>query len=122
MIDVKLAIATHDVDLTNGSASLVDGRDQDVQDINSALQFVRGEWFLDPGDGLPYFEHVWVKNVNEGDILSIVRDYLLRRDSVQVVQDLDVEIDSTTARTMAFFANVIDSTGEVSPVQSALTF
>jgi hypothetical protein len=122
MIDIALDIATHDLDLTNGSASLVEGRDHDRQDIDNAIQFFRGEWFLDPADGLPYFERILVKNVNEGDVLAIVRDYLLRRDSVQVVQDLDLEIDSSPGRTITIFGDVIDSTGEVTPIQSSLSF
>lgn len=113
MITLKLNDATHDIDLTNGSPSLIDGREHDRQDIDTALQLFKGEWFLDPAKGVPYFDRILIKAMNEGDVLSLLRAYLLRRSSVQVVQELEVDSDPTTTRGIAIRGEVVDSTGDL---------
>lgn len=116
MIDLKLDDATHDIDLTNGTPTLIEDRDADRQDIDTALQLFRGEWFLDPSAGVPYFERILVKTLNEGDVLSLLRDYLIRRKSVQVVQELEIDSDASSTRTIAIRGSVIDSTGDLTQI------
>ena len=112
MITLELDTATHDVKLTNGAPRMIDGSEADRQDIETSLSLFRGEWFLDPSDGLPFFDRILVKQLNEGDVLAIVRDYLLRRPSVQVVQELDIEVDRPS-RESTFTGVVVDSTGDL---------
>lgn len=120
MIDLALDPATHDLDLTGGGASLVTGRDADRQDIDQALRFFEGEWFLAPRDGLPWFDRILIRNVNEGDVLSIVANYLQQRDSVQNVDELDVQLD-TTLREVRIVGRVTDSTGATVDLSTVIT-
>lgn len=121
LIDLKLNAATHDIDLTDGSPSLIEGRDADAQDIDTALQLFQGEWYLNPFDGLPYHDRILIRNVNEGDVLSIYSDYLQRRRSVSNVDELDVQIDAGTDRSLTVVGRVTDSSGSPLPVDTQIT-
>lgn len=57
----------NDLDLSLDAAgrldlSIVDGEDQIRQEVETRLQMVRGQWFLDTRAGIPYGTSVFVKN------------------------------------------------------------
>lgn len=116
MITLKLDTATHDIDLTNGRQTLIEERDADRQRIETALKWFRGEWWLEPAGGVPWFDRVLIKGMNEGDVLSLLRSYLLALPAVQVVQELEIDEDPAVTRGIRIAGSVIDSTGDVTQI------
>ena len=98
-VDLKL-LPSGELDLTNGKASLVNGADQVVQKLGIKLQIFTGSWFLDLTLGIPYFEQVLRKGVNEGDILQIFNDALRNTRGVASVDELTLTFN-TAARTLS---------------------
>ncbi len=98
-VDLKL-MPSGELDLTNGKASLVNGADQVVQKLGIKLQIFTGSWFMDLTLGIPYFEQVLRKGVNEGDILQIFNDALRNTRGVASVDELTLTFQ-TSARTLS---------------------
>ncbi len=96
MTDIKLNAATGDVDITNGSASLVMGIDSSAQDLLIALQSFQGDWFLDLNDGLPYIGRIFVKNVNEADIQQLFFNHAASRPRVVSVERMEITLTPTS--------------------------
>jgi len=111
MSDIKLTTG-HDIDLTNGSPSLVTGRDAIAQHLNIALRFFLGEWFLDTSQGVPYFDRILVRGFNEADIQQIFRSEILKVDGITGVQSLEIDLDSE-ARTMTIDGRATSIDGEI---------
>lgn len=120
MKTIELDTATHDLKFTNGRLSLIEERDADRQRIETSLSWYRGEWFLAPSSGVPYYDRILIKNMNEGDVLSLLRSYLLALPAVQVVQELEIDTDATIARGITIRGSVVDSTGEVVQIYTTI--
>lgn len=101
----------HDLRLTDGQVSLVDGADAVVQHIKIRLQFFAGEWFLDLREGLPYFQEILVKGPNLGRIRALFRATILETPGVLLVDRLDLDLDSSTRNLdVTFRATLEDGT------------
>lgn len=111
MSDIKLTTG-HDIDLTNGSPSLVTGRDAIAQHLNIAARFFLGEWFLDVNQGLPFFERILVRGYNEADIVQIFRSEIMKIDGITGIQSLDIDVD-VEARTMTVTGRATSIDGEI---------
>ncbi len=72
-MDLKLT-TTGDLDLSTGDAQLLDGVDATRQRVSIKLRFFKGEWFLSPTFGVPYFRDVLIKNPR----LDIVRRLIIQ--------------------------------------------
>ncbi len=66
-----------DLHLLNGQLHFWDGANARYQKTKELLQFFKGEWFLNTEEGVPYFQQVFVKNVDSRAVLSIFRRALL---------------------------------------------
>jgi hypothetical protein len=116
---VALLLATDPVDLAlgpdgdlaldaSGSPYLVSGLDAVVQTCRMSLQLIRGEWFLDLQQGVPYFENQTVTEdqallgqvFDERKALVAFRDALLAAPGVVEVLQLSVSFDNSV-RTLA---------------------
>ncbi len=85
-----------DIVFTNGSLTLVTGRDAIVQGLDEAIQLAQGEWYLDPNDGLPWLDRIIIRNVNEADVLQIMAAYILRQTGIFSLDELNLDIDANT--------------------------
>ena len=75
---------------------LVDGLEAVRQRVLQRLAFVRGEWFLDTGAGVPYYEEIFNRPHHEGLAAQVIAQELAR---LPLVQDVQVRRSSTDALT-----------------------
>ena len=100
LLDLALSAASHDLLLSSTNDLMLIGNAERVaQQIKISLKAFLGEWFLDTGFGIPYFEEMLVKNPNMMIVREIIRDRILAVPGVMTVITLDVEIDRS-ARTL----------------------
>lgn len=100
----------HDLDFgTNGALTL----EADVaQKIKERLLFIRGEWFLDRDDGVPYFEQIFVKAPNLDHLRALYRSVILDTPGVLDLRTFVLALDSSTRQmTLTFSADT--DTGEI---------
>jgi hypothetical protein len=102
-VDIKITTAG-EIDLTLGKPSLVTGIDQVVQKLCIRLQIFTGSWFLDLSVGIPYFDVVLRKAVNESDILQIFFEALSNTRGVASVDELSLTFN--TNRTLSIDGRV----------------
>ncbi|MCK5641951.1 MAG: hypothetical protein KAJ19_14200 [Gammaproteobacteria bacterium] len=93
-MNLKLDLNTHDLDLTNNAASLVDGLDAIHQDWICRLKFIRGEWFLDQRAGIPYFEEVFVKQPNPARLRAIFYEATLTTPGIAEIKAFSLDLSA----------------------------
>lgn len=101
-----------DLALVDGDLQLVSGVEAIRQDAQLRLRFIRGEWFLDPTVGVPYFQDVFVKNPDLARIRAVLIDELRRTPGIVEVPELTVTLDSATRRLTGTF-RAVTSAGDV---------
>lgn len=107
-----IAFAGGELVFRDGDLATVSGADAIVQDIACRLAFFRGEWFLAPDEGVPWFERVLVKNPNPALVRSTIRDALLSTPGVLDVLELSIRFDAA-ARNLAVTYRVSTDLGEI---------
>lgn len=91
--DLAMNIATNDLTLKNNDLMLIDNAERVAQQIQITLQFWLGEWFLDTSEGVPYLEHVLVKNPNENHIRQILTEKILSVEGVNSVTSMTLTLE-----------------------------
>ena len=110
MADIALD-ADGDLDFTDGELRLLTGADAIRQHLQIRFRTFLGEWHLDQRIGVPYFEHVFVKNPNPVLLRSIFREVALGTPGVRVVARLDLDLDRVTrALSVSMSGNLDDGT------------
>lgn len=99
----------HDLRLTNGQLTLIEGDEAVAQSIKVRLQFFKGEWFLDTRQGIPYFEEVYIKAPKLNVLRSIFRATLLGTPGVDSVDSLALSVDVATRKLTVSFVVVLDT-------------
>lgn len=108
---MDLALGTDgDLDLTTGGLAMVDGDDAIVQHCAFRLRYVRGECFLYPTHGTPYFEQILVKNPDLVAVRQVLRRVILETPGIGEVANFVLTLDSATRRaTVTFEAKKADN-------------
>lgn len=91
--DLLLDPLTHDLDLVDGDMVL--GADV-AQAVKIRLLFIRGEWFLNNLQGIPYFEQVFIKAPNLSHIASIFRQTIVDTPGVNELLQFNLDFDGNT--------------------------
>lgn len=107
MADLKLGDGG-DLDLTAGAVTLVTGSDAIAQQLRIALRLFKGEWFLSPTEGIPYFEQVFQKGVRPAALEALFRRALLKVPGVLEVITLDLDLVPETRKLLLTFEVSID--------------
>lgn len=109
-------------DFTIGKFILSGGDFTFTQDLNAIrqavqirLQTIRGEWFLDQGHGIPWFDRVLVKSPNLRAIEAVFRKEIEGVPGVLAVTSLVSSFDRA-ARTLAIAWTANTDLGEISGV------
>jgi hypothetical protein len=92
-VDIKLNKLSHDIDITNGSPSLITGRDAIHQHLKIRILWFQGEWFLSPDLGIPYFSRIFIRNVNEADVVSIYTNVTANTPGIKSVDSVTLDPD-----------------------------
>lgn len=85
-----------DLHLLNGQLHFWDADNARLQKVVVLLRFIKGEWFLNTEEGIPYFEKILIKNPNSRAVLSIFRRALLSCPGAVSVPVLTMAIDKPT--------------------------
>lgn len=82
MIDIALDTTTGDLLITDFDMSLVFGVSQIAQNLAIRLRFFLTEWFLDLTAGIPYYQYFLIKNPNQIQIESFLKDEIYKTEGV----------------------------------------
>lgn len=113
-MDLKLNADTWDLDLSFAEAHLVSGREAIVQHLKLRLQLFLGEWFLDAAAGLPYFQRIFVRHVNEPDVKRIYLHAVQQTPGVLSVDTFSLALDRA--------GRVVHVSGRVTTTDGVLDF
>lgn len=102
--------------LEGGDIALARGRDGVRQNIRTALELAREEWFLDLNAGLPLFEEVLVKSPRLEVVRAAIRRTILSVAGVRAV-DLTLDFDPGARVLRADFVAETDE----GPITDAVT-
>lgn len=101
-----------DLEVENGRLQLVSGLESIRQAATSRLRFVRGEWFLDPTIGVPYFAEVFVKAPDLARLRLVFAAELRATPGIRTVEDLSITFDRST-RSLEWRFRATSDLGEV---------
>lgn len=103
-------IPVGDIALFNGSYRIDSGPEYTRTRLAARLKFFKGEYFLDTRKGVPYYDHVFVKNPNIDVVRTMFRRVILGTPGVlSLVGTPDIQIDyrpSLRAAAVGFHAKV----------------
>lgn len=93
MIDIKLDEIKHDISIKNYDLELVSDQGQISQSLRIRLLLFRGEWFLDEGEGVPFYEDVFVKNPNLGAVEASLKARIMGTPGVTELISFSMDFD-----------------------------
>ena len=107
----------HDLYLTEGQLTFLssDSVEYIAQRVKQRLSFIKGEWYLDQREGIPFFEKIFIKNPNLDYVGSIFKGVILETPGVVSVKNLSVTLDNVT-RIASISFEAGSSTGEILPI------
>ena len=94
LYDLALNVDSWDLVFHNNDLMLIDNAERIGQQIKITLQFWFKEWFLDTTQGIPYLEHICVKNPNLQHIRQIFRNAIMSVDGVDSVTELTLSVNA----------------------------
>jgi len=97
-----------DLHLENGQIHWWDGDEARLQKTIVLLKFVKGEWFLNVEEGVPYFTHVFVHNPNLRSVKALFKRALLATPGALSVKTLDLVFDRAERSIAVNFELVFD--------------
>lgn len=112
MKSLVIDINTKDLKVTEYNLSLTTNNfDYISQKIETKLKYVKGEWFLNRNNGLPYFTDIFKKNPDIPLITSLFRSVLLGIDGVIDILDFTIALNNST-RVLTINYEIQIDTGE----------
>lgn len=118
-IDFKLDPVTWDLVIENGDFVFVSGSEAVAQRCKYKLQLFKGEWFLDKDAGTPWIQELLGQKLDITLARSIFYNLLIKVDGVASIEQLEVEINSSTRAgkivytLTTVFGDTIDETVEL---------
>lgn len=94
MSDLLLSTVDDDLDITTGDLRLTETDVAVRQHLQQRLRMFLGEWFLDLGRGIPFYEQVLIKNANPGVLDAIFKDAILTTPGVIELLSFDLSFDN----------------------------
>lgn len=101
-------IVVGDLHLEGGQLHFWDGQEAHLQKALMLLKFVKGEWFLNVDEGVPYFTHVFVHNPNLRVIRQLFKQALLATPGSKSVKSLNLSLDRPSRGLTITFELVFD--------------
>lgn len=102
-MDLKLDKTEHDLTLVNGDLQLVDGGNWVQQSIKQNLQALLGEWFLDRGVGLPWFDEIFQKGTSRSRVQQLLIREIIKTNGVEKLNVLTLDLDPRTRKASVTF-------------------
>lgn len=92
-----------DLDFSSGTLELVDGIDAVKQNLILRYSLFKGEWFLNPLAGVPYFQTILVKNPAMTVVRSILRKVADTTEGVSAVNNFQATLDGAIRKLSVAF-------------------
>jgi hypothetical protein len=93
MIDIELDPTTNDLVLDSFDLSLIKDVRQVAQNLAIRLRFFLGEWYLDTTVGLPYYEYILVKNPNQIQVESFIKEEIAATQGIEQITAFSSSFD-----------------------------
>lgn len=77
----------------NGDIQFIDGAERVRQELEFALSLWRGEWFLDPDAGTPYYNNILGKGMTPQGASAAIRQQIMAVEGVRAITDFSYEFD-----------------------------
>ena len=111
---------THDLAVVDGNLRLTGPIDEEVaQRIKCNLLTFKGEWWLDPELGVPYYQSILGKGVALGVVESLLRSQIFNTQGVESLDSFSVYLNNS-ARTLQVRFSVTTSAGTTVTEEVAL--
>lgn len=108
MIDLKLDTSTHDLVLEDGDLVLIQDSEEVAQAVKIHLLTQMGEWILDNGVGVQWFDKIFLVSTPQDEKELLVKRAILSVIGVKNIQDFELDIDyATQSMTIDFGATTI---------------
>lgn len=88
----------NDIFFEKGGIRLVEDGAEVVQHVRTRLLFYMGEWFLDKLAGVPYFQSIFVKPADLGNIESIFKTKILETPGVLQLNEFTMTYQGQSQR------------------------
>ena len=95
MSDIKINTATEDIELVGNDFVLTEGVDAIKQHLSQRLKTFLNEWFLDNRIGIPYFEHVLIKNFDPVVVDTVFKKQIIDTPGVLELLSFNADLDKT---------------------------
>ena len=93
MIDFALDPKTGDLVFEDFNFALVGGVDQIAQNLAIRLRFIQGEWFLNVLAGIPYYQYFFIKNPNQIQVETFLKDEISNTDGIIDINSFSSDFD-----------------------------
>lgn len=104
MIDITLDPTSGDLLFDDFNFSLVGGVDQIAQNLAIRLRFIQGEWFLNILAGIPYFQYFFIKNPNQIQVESFLKNEIANTRGVVNITSFSSNFDGIKRKFSVNFA------------------
>ena len=114
MKDFALDPSTGDLLFENFGFTFVDGVNQVSQNLAIRLRFILGEWFLNTLAGLPYYQYFFIKNPNQIQVETFLKNEISNTRSVTEITSFSSTFDGQSRLfTVVFGCKALDETIEM---------
>ena len=111
MIDLALDPKTGDLLIVDFDMQLITGIDQIAQNLAIRLRFMFGEWFLNTLIGIPYYQYFFIKNPNQIQVETFLKDEISNTRGVEEITSFSSDFDGVTRKFSVDFAcRAVDET------------
>lgn len=113
MSDLKIDLDSNDLLLVNGDLTIHSLKEDSIaQQLKIRLQFFKGEWFLNTGFGMPFYQRILTKQITKNEVDNIFREEILSVEGVDLINFFESSFDNLTREYSLSFEAVVDS-GEI---------
>lgn len=88
----------HDMTFGRGLANFARDAESVRQRVDTRLQLLLGEWFLDTSAGVPYLQEILVKPADTMHAESLIKRCILETDGVETIVSFELIYDANTRR------------------------
>lgn len=102
---IKLSLNTRDLEFDSNKHFAIADKTQDIkQRLTLKIELMRGEWYLDENEGIPWLEIFSLTGEEqERKALNEIRNVLLNDKAVKEIKSLTVEQDNTKSQLVIIF-------------------
>lgn len=113
MIDFEIDKETNDLAIISNDFSLVESTNQIIQHLTIRLRFFLGEWYLDTNLGVPFYQLIFIKNPNQIQIESVLKQEIVQTFGVERLITFESAYDENNRKYSVKFSAISISGDEL---------